>query len=59
MNKKRFILNWIKFVVAIIVGGFLGVKLLASGEPALILLFFVLCFLGGTILSKVGENAIK
>lgn len=53
MNKKNAILNFLKFVFALIVGGFLGAKLLISDSPCSIIIFFIICGVGGIILSKI------
>lgn len=52
-NKKIAILNFLKFVFALIVGGLLGAKLLTSGSPCSVIVFFMICGVGGIILSKI------
>lgn len=52
MKKNRFF-NVLKFFVAFVIGGFLGDKLLAPENPLYVLLFLVLCYIGGVILYSV------
>ena len=39
-----------------VIGGFLGIKLLAPGNPLHMLLFYAICGVLGLGLSKLGEN---
>lgn len=53
MKNKKVLINIVKLIFAISFGGFLGVKLLVPGDPLMILLFFVICGIGGVVLSKI------
>ena len=55
MKKNRFF-NILKFFIALVIGGFLGDKLLAPGNPLYVLLFLLLCYIGGVILYNVGPK---
>lgn len=50
---KKNILNIVKLILALIIGGVMGAKLLTSGETLLIIAFFVLCAIGGVILAHI------
>ena len=50
---KKIILNIVKLIFALIIGGVMGAKLLTSGSEILIIAFFVLCVIGGIILSCI------
>ena len=54
MRTKKF-KNILKFFVALVIGGVLGEKLLAPGEPLTLLLFLVSCYAGGFILHDIGK----
>lgn len=43
------------FVVAIVVGGLLGYKLLSSSGPFIYLLFLVACMLLGTVFYRIDK----
>jgi hypothetical protein len=53
MDNKKIILNIVKLIFALIIGGVMGAKLLTSGSEILIIAFFVLCVIGGIILSCI------
>ena len=42
MDNKKIILNIVKLIFALIIGGVMGAKLLTSGSEILIIAFFVL-----------------
>lgn len=58
--KKRIVLEIIKFIIALIVGGILGVCLLekglSNGNVIQVLLFFGICAVVGFLLWKVGKK---
>ena len=55
--KLEFILNWIKCLIALIIGGFLGATLLApgllNGNIIYLLSFGMACTVIGFILAKI------
>ena len=53
MDNKKIILNIVKLIFALIIGGVMGAKLLTSGKEILIIAFFVLWVIGGIILSCI------
>jgi hypothetical protein len=59
--KKRFLLNLLKLFLALIIGGFLGIKLLArginNGDVIQIILFFAICAVIGFILALIDNKA--
>jgi hypothetical protein len=59
--KKRFLFNLLKLFLALIIGGFLGLKLLAEGinygNIIQIILFFAVCAIIGFILSLIDSKA--
>ena len=50
MDNKKIILNIVKLIFALIIGGVMGAT---SGSEILIIAFFVLCVIGGIILSCI------
>lgn len=58
--RKINIIEIVKLVIALIVGGFLGVFLLAqgisNGDLTKIILFFVICEIVGFVLWKIGKK---
>lgn len=62
MIKKRFFYNLLKLFLALIIGGFLGIKLLAGGinhgNVIQIILFFTICAILGFILALI-DNKVE
>ena len=60
MKKKRFFLNLLKLFLALIIGGFLGIKFLAdginNGDVIHIILFFAFCAGLGFILAIIDNK---
>lgn len=59
MNKFN-IVEIVKFIIALVIGGLLGVFLLAqgisNGEIIKIILFFAICVIMGFVLWKIGRK---
>lgn len=53
MKKGKKIINLIKLIVALNIGGIMGMKLLVAGDLLMVLSFFVLCGVIGFILSCI------
>lgn len=53
LMNKEVMLNIVKLIFALIIGGFMGVKLLSSGKFISIIAFFALCVIIGIVLSHI------
>lgn len=58
MIKKNFIFGCIKLLVVLAIGGFLGVKLIDFEKPFSIVLFIIICLIGGVLLNKLDKAKI-